>query len=683
MFTEEKFSHAILHEYPYPIAKCYERLLRTRDLMQRRDQVRYLFEVTLKYCACLSIAQYLRIGHHEPSIDAALSCLSRPSLGHWLNLFRQCSRRNQLAEVGFFSPATLEKTRSRPAMIEAFNAIKRFIDPERKGNVEGVSPLSFLEAMVSYRNRAAGHGAPQRDHVESFTPILEAGLVELLEHFSELKNLRLVYISEIRIERDRFVHVMTRLMGTSPLAMSDYVSAREDALLGHDRTLLVFDNRNDAFLFSLHPLVIYANEDVFILQLSDLKRSVEYLCHDTGATYVADQIFDDFKQQLGPYLGNVDPAESTDKEGLYIGCLKMSLLDGIIEDDERRYLEEMREQLGLSVHRARELEQSLLSSFQGVPERKVSEPSSTTKSSLSAIVEQQDTLLRELGAEILRFLSSRVSPSEPIRIDELVQGLSATNKAITDIPRQQFVRLVGDVLSHGYAPGLVKIGSGYAIVEDHIAFKLTKGRDLKKEIARAAVALLDSGVKIGLDGGSTTLPIAEELVSSLESELIGDLTIVTNSLPVAQMFADFVERRGWSDADSPVTILITTGQIRAVTKAIADLGDNRCTQSSLAALTVHLGGLDYCFVGANGMTLTDGITMPTTFELPIKQHFLNSASKPIVVADVTKFGLRFPVRIADWNSQITLLTNKPASDNAELSSILASDPTVRIEFADV
>jgi DeoR/GlpR family transcriptional regulator of sugar metabolism len=568
-------------------------------------------------------------------------------------------------------------------MVEAFNAIKRFADPERKGNVEAVSPLSFLEAMVTYRNRVSGHGAPQRDHVETFTPILEAGLVDLLQHLSDLKNLRLVFLSEIRLERQRFVHVMTRLMGNSPLALADYVSSKEDALLGHDRTLLVFDDRNDGFLFSLHPLVIYATDDVFILQSSDLKRSVEYLSHDTGATYIADQIFDDFKQHLGPYLGDFEPNDSTDKEGIYIGCLRMSLLDGVIEDDERRYLEEMREQLGLSISRARELEESIVSSSEVVREQRKSAEAPPGKSSLSVIVEQQNQLLQEFGSEVLRFLSSRKSPSDPMRLDELATGLSLKNKAVADIPRQQFARLIGDVLSHGFAPGLVKLGGGYAIVEDHIAFKLTRGRDLKREIARAAVALLDYGAKIGLDGGSTTLPIAEELVSALESELIGDVTIVTNSLPVAQMFADFVERRGWSDNDCPVMVLIATGQIRAVTKAIADLPGNRCAQDSLLALTQHVGGLDYCFVGANGLTLIDGITMPTEFELPIKQQLLSSAREPFIVADVTKFGHRFPVKIADWSSKLTLLTNKPAAENAELDAVLNSNPTVQIVFAEV
>lgn len=684
MLAHEQFSDSILREYPYPIAKCYERLLRTRDLMQRRDYVRYLFEVTLKYCACLSIAQYLSTGHHEPTIDAALSCLARPSLGHWLNLFRQCSRSNQLNGSSVFSAVSFEKTKSRQAMLQAFNAIKRFVDPNRTGNSESVSPLGFLEAMVTYRNRSSGHGAPQADHVQMFTPLLEAGLIDLLQHFPELKNGRVVYLAEIRLERQRYVHVMTRLMGNTALASPDYVTAKEDALLGHDGTLLVFDDHNDVFLFSLHPLVIYASEDVFILQSSDLRRSVEYLSHHTGALYVADQVFDDFKQQLGPYLGEFSPNEAADNEGIYMGCLRMSLLDGVIEPDEREYLDKLAGQLGLSVERTQQLERSINMRTEVL----VAEPGSrdpTTApaaSSLSQLMEQQNKLLSDFGAEVLRFLSSRSCPTEPMRVDEIAAGMAATNNMVGVVPRPQFNRLLADIINHGFAPGLVKIGGGYAIVEDHISFKLTRGRDLKREIARAAAALVKSGAKIGLDGGSTTLPIAEELVVGLESEELGDITVVTNSLPVAQVFADFVERHGWSDNESPVQILIATGQIRAVTKAIAAVGDTRCAEQSLRLLTESLGGLDYCFVGGNGVTLIDGITMPTVIELPLKKQFLSAAREPFIVADVTKFGHRFPVKIAGWNERLTLLTNKPATENGELTAILNNNPTVRIQFAE-
>jgi DeoR/GlpR family transcriptional regulator of sugar metabolism len=179
------------------------------------------------------------------------------------------------------------------------------------------------------------------------------------------------------------------------------------------------------------------------------------------------------------------------------------------------------------------------------------------------------------------------------------------------------------------------------------------------------------------------LPIAEEIVSAIEAEMIGDLTVVTNSLQVAQCFADFVERRGWSDGDSPATILIATGRIRAVTKAIANLEEGHQTEESLSALIKHVGGLDYCFVGANGITVADAITMPTEIELPIKRYFMSQAREPYIVADVTKFGLRYPVKIAGWDEALTILTNKPAATNAELEAILKLPKNTRVSFADL
>jgi DeoR/GlpR family transcriptional regulator of sugar metabolism len=683
----ETVSDIILHEYPYPIAKCYERLVRTRDVTQRRDKIRYLFEATLKYCACLSIGQYLSSGRRDPLIDAALGCLARPSLGHWLNLSRQCGRHSQPTSPSLFSPATWEKTRTRPAMLEAFNVIRRYLDPERTGNVESVSPFSFLEAMVAYRNKTSGHGAPQQDHIERFTPILEAGVVDLLHHLAELKTLRLVYLSEIRVERQRFVHTMTSLMGNTPLALPDYLSSKDEALIGQDRTLVIFDERNGAFLFTLHPLLIYASDSVFILQACDLKHSVEYLCHDTGSSYLADHVFEDFKERLGPYVTGEEFSPSSDGEATYESCLKMSLLDGVIGNEERLYLDELREELGLSRSRAEELEKALTPNSP-VNNQEVAPSVSPTDSpsapnSIGLIVEQQTKLLKHFGEEILRYMSGRAFPEQPIRLDELAAGVALVNKDVSGISKQQFAHLMADVLNHGFAPGLVKSGEGYAIVEDHIAFKLTRGRDLKREIAKAATRLLKPGDRIGLDGGSTTLPIGEEIVSALESEMLDDLTIVTNSLQVAQCFADFVEGRGWSDRDSPVTILIATGQIRAITKAIANLDGGHQTEDSLEALIKHVGGLDFCFVGANGITVAEAITMPTDIELPIKQQFISAARQPYIVADVTKFGLRYPIKVAGWDETLTVLTNKPAAPNGELDAVLELPKNIVVTFADL
>src|SRR5690349_22662856 len=55
--------------------------------------------------------------------------------------------------------------------------------------------------------------------------------------------------------------------------------------------------------------------------------------------------------------------------------------------------------------------------------------------------------------------------------------------------------------------------------------------DEKKLIARAAAARIQDGDAILLDGGTTTLEVARLLVGR-------SLQIVTNSLPIAQLFAN-------------------------------------------------------------------------------------------------------------------------------------------------
>jgi DeoR/GlpR family transcriptional regulator of sugar metabolism len=235
---------------------------------------------------------------------------------------------------------------------------------------------------------------------------------------------------------------------------------------------------------------------------------------------------------------------------------------------------------------------------------------------------------------------------------------------------------------HGFVPGLVKTPAGYAVIEDHIAFKLTRDRALKEQIARAAVKLVDSGMRIALDGGSTTLPIAEQIAAAIDADLLSDLLIITNSISVAQRLADLVERRGWLDEMSPVQLLICGGRIRAVTKAVAEMSESSSyTRNFVENILQEVGGIDCCFVGANGLTAQDGLTMPTAVELSTKRQFIEAAATAYVVADITKFGQRHPIKIADWNEQLTVLTNRPRESNPELERILAMQATAKVVLA--
>ncbi len=347
---------SILHEYPYPIAKCYEKVLGARDTLDRWNKIRYLFETTIMYCSCITIAQYLQTTHDDQKINFALTYIMRPSLGHWLNLFRLCSKYNQLAGISVFPPDIFEKSKERINLLAGFNSIKEFLEPGKGTQYDTATMFGFMELMVTYRNKTAGHGSPQSDHIEKYTPILEKAVIDLLLHLNILSRIPLVYLSEIRVERHSFVHTLYRLMGTSKVSMGDYIAPREKSLIGFDKQLFICGPDNEIPAFAIHPLIIYSMDEVFMLQSSDLKHNIEYLCHHTGNIYKADRIFEDFKERFGSFFTDkIGPAE-IDVEKIYINAVRMSLVDGIIQEEERKFLDEMRGSLDISDVRSQEIE---------------------------------------------------------------------------------------------------------------------------------------------------------------------------------------------------------------------------------------------------------------------------------------------------------------------------------------
>ncbi len=348
----------ILHEYPYPIAKCYERLLAAHDVVERLERTRFLFEVTLKYAACVALAGYLNDERRDERTDAAISLLTRPSMGHWLNLFRTCARHQQTLGNPHFPDALFDKIRDRPGMTEAYVKIRNFLDDKQNGAQQSVTLLGFLEAAVAYRNRTTGHGAPRREQLEEMSPVLEAGVVELIGYLDFLRRTQLVHLSDLRVERRSFVHHLVRMMGTTQVAIAHYTTDRDQALLGADKQLFLCAPDTTTPVMSLHPLVICAQGEVFLLQSSDLDRGVEYICHHTGQFYVADRLYEDFKDRFGSMLGGAVPGGGIDADEVYRTSVRISLVDGVVADEEREHLNELRVRLNLTEARAGELESS-------------------------------------------------------------------------------------------------------------------------------------------------------------------------------------------------------------------------------------------------------------------------------------------------------------------------------------
>lgn len=148
------------------------------------------------------------------------------------------------------------------------------------------------------------------------------------------------------------------------------------------------------------------------------------------------------------------------------------------------------------------------------------------------------------------------------------------------------------------------------ILEDR--YKLAS--DPKKRIAQAATAMIEEGMTVILDSGSTTMLIAEALAKK------ANITVITNSLPAAFALSE----------NKDITLVVCGGTVRHKTHSMHGTIAERSLQGISA---------DLMFVGADGIDTTNGIT---TFNegYSISSVMAAAAHKVVAVLDASKFNRR-------------------------------------------
>jgi DeoR/GlpR family transcriptional regulator of sugar metabolism len=212
-------------------------------------------------------------------------------------------------------------------------------------------------------------------------------------------------------------------------------------------------------------------------------------------------------------------------------------------------------------------------------------------------------------------------------------------------------------LDHLYQQGMIRRTHGGAIfVGDGSALptleeRSTRQIEEKRLIARAAAARIHDGDAILIDGGTTTLEVARLLVGR-------SLQIVTNSLPIAQLFAN-----------RPETDLIMLGGYVYPKTGVA-----------LGPLTIRM--MDDIHVQQTIMSV-GGITAKGLFNgnvllVDTERQMMACADEVVVVADHTKIGrqaLAFLCELAKIDTLIVDDCLAPAQraliDQAEAHLILA------------
>ncbi len=133
----------------------------------------------------------------------------------------------------------------------------------------------------------------------------------------------------------------------------------------------------------------------------------------------------------------------------------------------------------------------------------------------------------------------------------------------------------------------------------------------KFAIASFAAGLVKNGDTIILDSGTTTLEIAKIITAE-------NITVITNSIDIAVELSN----------RNNVELILTGGTLRLNTRAMVGY----ICEEMLKNFRV-----DKAFIGANGISLSDGITTPNLVEARVKKAMINSSLKSIIVADSSKF----------------------------------------------
>lgn len=187
--------------------------------------------------------------------------------------------------------------------------------------------------------------------------------------------------------------------------------------------------------------------------------------------------------------------------------------------------------------------------------------------------------------------------------------------------------------------GLIKKVHGGAIAVDDCSFNLveqdveSKSKMFTEEkiaIARYAASLVDDRDFVFIDAGTTT----EKMIDFLPDK---DVTFVTNAFVHAKKLA----QRGFK-------VYIPAGEIKLTTEAIVGA---ECVSS------LQCYNFTKSFIGANGISLSGGISTPDRNEASVKSTVVQNSQTAYILADHSKFDHVDSVTFAQLG-RVKIITDK-------------------------
>jgi DeoR/GlpR family transcriptional regulator of sugar metabolism len=155
----------------------------------------------------------------------------------------------------------------------------------------------------------------------------------------------------------------------------------------------------------------------------------------------------------------------------------------------------------------------------------------------------------------------------------------------------------------------------------------------KVAIARAATALVRDGYGVALDASTTAFYMTPYL------KRFDGLTIVTNSLAIAQQFLDAPR----------IQVILPAGRLRR--DSIAIVG----RPTTFPDINLNIG-----FFGARGLTLQTGVTDISPEEADMKRALIGHCLQTIILIDSTKWGQIAPFTYVEMGKITQIITSERA-----------------------
>jgi DeoR/GlpR family transcriptional regulator of sugar metabolism len=248
-----------------------------------------------------------------------------------------------------------------------------------------------------------------------------------------------------------------------------------------------------------------------------------------------------------------------------------------------------------------------------------------------------------LAAQRHRLILQEISRRTAVRISEIAEILMVSEMTV----RRDIEVLAERGLLEKVHGGATAIFNKRNANEPPFQSNTLREQLSKEAIAARAAMVITPGASIGLMGGSTVFALAKLALT------IPGLTIVTNSLPVSDLF----NREGQQSQT-----VILAGGIRTPTDSF--VGD-------IAVSAFQALNLEIVFMGAHGMDPKGGFTTPNLHESETNRAVIAKARKLVVVADQTKWGEVGFSTFAGLDEADLLVTNSGMSRSA-LSELRSS-----------